>query len=123
MHPPTARVVGAHPAALHARGYAPGRPHSSPAPLLQPPPRTVGAPFPLCPTPNSNPYICPRSVCHSATVFANSLMHCGTTVDAFLRENLEWLKKATNWAKFSATAGEHMPRRPAGAAAASWQRP
>lgn len=26
-------------------------------------------------------------------------------VDAFLRENLEWLKKATNWAKFSATAG------------------
>ncbi|KAL4423070.1 hypothetical protein ABPG77_005875 [Micractinium sp. CCAP 211/92] len=46
-----------------------------------------------------------NSVCHSATVFANSLMHCGTTVDAFLRENLEWLKKATNWAKFSATAG------------------
>lgn len=46
-----------------------------------------------------------NSVCHSATVFANSLMHCGTTVDAFLRENLDWLKKATNWAKFSATAG------------------
>ena len=45
------------------------------------------------------------SVCHSATVFANSLMHCGTTVDAFLRENLDWLKKATNWAKFAATAG------------------
>lgn len=49
-----------------------------------------------------------RSVCHSATVFANSLMHCGTTVDTFLRENLEWLKKATNWAKFSATAGQHL---------------
>ncbi len=32
-------------------------------------------------------------------------MHCGTTVDTFLRDNLEWLKKATNWAKFSATAG------------------
>jgi 26S proteasome regulatory subunit N2 len=32
-------------------------------------------------------------------------MHCGTTVDAFLRENLDWLKKATNWAKFAATAG------------------
>lgn len=31
-----------------------------------------------------------RSVCHSATVFANSLMHCGTTVDAFLRDNLDW---------------------------------
>ncbi|XBJ26858.1 hypothetical protein VPH35_004209 [Triticum aestivum] len=32
-------------------------------------------------------------------------MHAGTTVDTFLRENLEWLSKATNWAKFSATAG------------------
>ena len=41
-------------------------------------------------------------------MFANSLMHCGTTVDTFLRENLEWLKKATNWAKFSATAGQHL---------------
>ena len=46
-----------------------------------------------------------NSVCHSATVFANAMMHCGTTVDAFLRDNLDWLKKATNWAKFSATAG------------------
>ena len=33
------------------------------------------------------------------------MMHCGTTVDTFLRENLEWLSRATNWAKFSATAG------------------
>jgi 26S proteasome regulatory subunit N2 len=32
-------------------------------------------------------------------------MHAGTTVDAFLRENLEWLSRATNWSKFSATAG------------------
>lgn len=46
-----------------------------------------------------------QSVCHSATVFANAVMHCGTTVDAFLRENLDWLARATNWAKFSATAG------------------
>ncbi|KAL5725582.1 26S proteasome non-ATPase regulatory subunit 1 A [Ranunculus cassubicifolius] len=45
------------------------------------------------------------SVCHSATICANSLMHAGTTVDTFLRENLDWLSKATNWAKFSATAG------------------
>jgi hypothetical protein len=29
----------------------------------------------------------------------------GTSVDTFLRENLEWLSRATNWAKFSATAG------------------
>lgn len=31
-------------------------------------------------------------------------MHAGTTSDLFLRENFEWLGKATNWAKFSATA-------------------
>ena len=46
-----------------------------------------------------------QSVCYSATVFANAMMHCGTTVDTFLRENLDWLARATNWAKFSATAG------------------
>jgi 26S proteasome regulatory subunit N2 len=28
----------------------------------------------------------------------------GTTVDTFLRENLEWLARASNWAKFTATA-------------------
>lgn len=31
-------------------------------------------------------------------------MHCGTTSDQFLRDNLEWLAKSTNWAKFTATA-------------------
>uniref|UniRef100_A0A7S3VN96 26S proteasome non-ATPase regulatory subunit 1 homolog n=1 Tax=Dunaliella tertiolecta TaxID=3047 RepID=A0A7S3VN96_DUNTE len=46
-----------------------------------------------------------NSVAHSATVFANAIMHSGTTVDMFLRENMEWLSRATNWAKFSATAG------------------
>ncbi|KAG0425990.1 hypothetical protein HPB47_026873, partial [Ixodes persulcatus] len=45
-----------------------------------------------------------NSVCHTATVIANSLMHCGTTSDQFLRDNLEWLARATNWAKFTATA-------------------
>mmetsp|Transcript_113 Transcript_113/g.303 ORF Transcript_113/g.303 Transcript_113/m.303 type:complete len:963 (+) Transcript_113:86-2974(+) len=44
-------------------------------------------------------------VCHNATVFANALMHAGTTKDGFLRDNLEWLQKATHWARFSATAG------------------
>ena len=48
----------------------------------------------------------PRNlVCHNATVFANALMHSGTTKDSFLRSNLEWLQKATHWARFSATAG------------------
>ena len=46
-----------------------------------------------------------NSVTHNATIFANALMHAGTTRDTFLRENLEWLSRATNWAKFSATAG------------------
>ncbi|XP_063967026.1 26S proteasome non-ATPase regulatory subunit 1-like [Lytechinus pictus] len=45
-----------------------------------------------------------NSVCHNATVISNSFMHCGTTSDAFLRDNLEWLARATNWAKFTATA-------------------
>ena len=31
-------------------------------------------------------------------------MHSGTTSDTFLRDNLEWLSRATNWAKFTATA-------------------
>lgn len=31
-------------------------------------------------------------------------MHSGTTSDAFLRDNLEWLGLASNWSKFSATA-------------------
>lgn len=29
-----------------------------------------------------------NSVCHSATIYANAVMHAGTTVDTFLRENL-----------------------------------
>ncbi|CAB4003994.1 26S proteasome non-ATPase regulatory subunit 1, partial [Paramuricea clavata] len=45
-----------------------------------------------------------NSVSHSATVISNALMHCGTTTDTFLRNNLEWLARATNWAKFTATA-------------------
>eukprot|EP01126_Amoeba_proteus_P011686 TRINITY_DN1475_c0_g1_i16.p1 TRINITY_DN1475_c0_g1~~TRINITY_DN1475_c0_g1_i16.p1 ORF type:complete len:623 (+),score=162.68 TRINITY_DN1475_c0_g1_i16:1338-3206(+) len=32
-------------------------------------------------------------------------MHCGTTKDTFLRENLEWLSRAIAWSKFTTTAG------------------
>ena len=46
-----------------------------------------------------------HSVTHAATVLANAYMHAGTSVDTFLRENLDWLSRATNWSKFSATAG------------------
>ena len=45
-----------------------------------------------------------NSVCHTATVIANGLMHTGTTSDQFLRDNLDWLARAVNWAKFTATA-------------------
>lgn len=43
------------------------------------------------------------SICHTATVIANAFMHSGTTSDQFLRDNLEWLARATNWAKLTAT--------------------
>uniref|UniRef100_A0A7E4UMT8 26S proteasome non-ATPase regulatory subunit 1 n=1 Tax=Panagrellus redivivus TaxID=6233 RepID=A0A7E4UMT8_PANRE len=46
-----------------------------------------------------------RMACtHNATVIANGLMHVGTTCDDFLRDNLEWISKATNWNKFNAVA-------------------
>eukprot|EP01125_Pyxidicula_operculata_P007230 TRINITY_DN2459_c0_g1_i1.p1 TRINITY_DN2459_c0_g1~~TRINITY_DN2459_c0_g1_i1.p1 ORF type:complete len:930 (-),score=94.57 TRINITY_DN2459_c0_g1_i1:58-2847(-) len=46
-----------------------------------------------------------QSVLHTATIITNCIMHTGTTRDNFLRENLEWLSKAVNWAKFTTTAG------------------
>lgn len=45
-----------------------------------------------------------NSIFHSAVTFANAFMHMGTTDDLFFRKNLEWLGKASNWSKFSATA-------------------
>lgn len=44
------------------------------------------------------------SIYHSAITFTNAYANCGTTSDRFLRENLDWLGRASNWAKFSATA-------------------
>nr|ODN99779.1 26S proteasome regulatory subunit N2 [Cryptococcus depauperatus CBS 7855] len=44
------------------------------------------------------------SIYHSAITFTNAFAHCGTTSDRFLRENLDWLGRANNWAKFSTTA-------------------
>ncbi|KAI8838641.1 armadillo-type protein [Chytridium lagenaria] len=44
------------------------------------------------------------SVYHQAITVANAYMNAGTTSDDFLRQNLEWLAKATNWTKFIATA-------------------
>ncbi|KAI4470142.1 26s proteasome non-atpase regulatory subunit [Holotrichia oblita] len=44
------------------------------------------------------------NICHTATVISNAYMHSGTTSDQFLRDNLDWLTRATNWAKFTAVA-------------------
>ncbi|CAG9328733.1 unnamed protein product [Blepharisma stoltei] len=45
-----------------------------------------------------------NSVTHGAAIFANAFMHAGTSDDSFLRDNLTWVAKATNWSKFSAAA-------------------
>ncbi|KAK5111144.1 hypothetical protein LTR62_005343 [Meristemomyces frigidus] len=45
-----------------------------------------------------------NSIFHTSVTFANAFMNAGTTVDSFFRENLEWLGKAVNWSKFTATA-------------------
>lgn len=45
-----------------------------------------------------------NSIFHTAITFANAFMNSGTTIDTFFRENLDWLGKAVNWSKFTATA-------------------
>eukprot|EP00163_Fabomonas_tropica_P002386 TRINITY_DN1180_c0_g1_i2.p1 TRINITY_DN1180_c0_g1~~TRINITY_DN1180_c0_g1_i2.p1 ORF type:complete len:1007 (-),score=358.15 TRINITY_DN1180_c0_g1_i2:243-3263(-) len=52
-----------------------------------------------------------NSVLHGAIVMTNALMHAGTTIDTFLRENLEWFGRATHWSKFTATASIAMIHR------------
>ncbi|GJN93401.1 hypothetical protein Rhopal_006456-T1 [Rhodotorula paludigena] len=45
-----------------------------------------------------------NSIYHSAISFMNAFAHAGTTSDLFLRENLDFLGKASNWSKFTTTA-------------------
>ncbi|KUJ09571.1 26S proteasome regulatory complex, non-ATPase subcomplex, Rpn2/Psmd1 subunit [Mollisia scopiformis] len=45
-----------------------------------------------------------NSIFHTAVTFCNAFMNQGTTNDKFFRDNLDWLGKAVNWSKFSATA-------------------
>lgn len=45
-----------------------------------------------------------NSIFHTAVTFANAFMNAGTMIDVWLRDNLEWLQKAVNWSKFTATA-------------------
>jgi 26S proteasome regulatory subunit N2 len=44
------------------------------------------------------------SVTHLAVILANSIYNSHTKNDTFLKENIEWCAKATNWARFTATA-------------------
>ncbi|BGP00453.1 26S proteasome regulatory subunit RPN2 [Rhodotorula toruloides] len=45
-----------------------------------------------------------NSIYHSAISLMNAFAHAGTTSDLFLRENLDFLGKASNWSKFTTTA-------------------
>lgn len=45
-----------------------------------------------------------NSVLHNCAVTGHGYLNLGTTNDDFLRDNLDWMKKASCWAKFSATA-------------------
>ncbi|KAI1736084.1 armadillo-type protein [Xylaria scruposa] len=45
-----------------------------------------------------------NSIFHTAVTICNAFMNQGTTNDKFFRDNLEWLGKAVNWSKFTATA-------------------
>ena len=45
-----------------------------------------------------------KSIPHGMCVWANAIMNAMTTNDSFLRDNLDWVAKQTNWGRFSATA-------------------
>ena len=44
-----------------------------------------------------------NSTLNYALILRIAIIHCGATVDQFLRDNLEWMGKAEHWAKFAAT--------------------
>jgi 26S proteasome regulatory subunit N2 len=43
-------------------------------------------------------------VLHNSAVVAHAYLNCGTTTDTFLRQNLDWLGRASCWSKFTAVA-------------------
>lgn len=45
-----------------------------------------------------------NSITHGAVVWANGIMNAATTNDMFLRDNIDWVAKAINWGRFSATS-------------------
>jgi 26S proteasome regulatory subunit N2 len=56
---------------------------------------------------NTKAALDPRhSVLHNALVTSHAYMYCGTSIDEFLRGNLDWLAKASNWNKFTACGSQ-----------------
>jgi len=49
-----------------------------------------------------------NSVLNNSLICCNGIMHCGTTIDQFLRDNLEWMGRAAHWCKFTATSSVGM---------------
>jgi 26S proteasome regulatory subunit N2 len=45
-----------------------------------------------------------RPVEHGATIITYAIMQAGTTVNTWLRDNKDWLQRATHWSRFTATA-------------------
>jgi len=45
-----------------------------------------------------------NSIFHASLTFAVAFTNAGTTIDGFFRENMDWLGRAHNWSKFTATA-------------------
>lgn len=44
------------------------------------------------------------NVLHNATILSHAYLNAGTTKDNFLRDNLDWIGRAKNWAKFTTVA-------------------
>ena len=45
-----------------------------------------------------------NSMLHGATIVSNAMMNAFTTNDLFLKDNMSWVARATNWSRFNATA-------------------
>ena len=45
-----------------------------------------------------------RPIEHGATIVSYAYMQAGTTVNAWLRDNQQWLQRANHWSRFTATA-------------------
>lgn len=41
---------------------------------------------------------------HTSVIYSNSIFNAGTHNGEFLKENIAWVDKADNWARFAAVA-------------------